>query len=123
MVHEIVTGKRTWEDARRISEESTVAYNLGRSAPYAERLLFEVPQEGTEDLDEGGISGAVLRQAGGKLKDLITGSEEEARPSERDEELRRQADMSSRSRTAEQENHSAGKRDHSCGQFGVHPRE
>ncbi|MFN2531801.1 MAG: hypothetical protein ABR555_10930 [Pyrinomonadaceae bacterium] len=45
MVHEIVTGKRTWEDARRISEESTVAYNLGRSAPYAERLLFDLPQE------------------------------------------------------------------------------
>jgi hypothetical protein len=78
MVHEIVTGKRTWEDARRISEESTVAYNLGRSAPYAERLLFEPPQEDTEDLDEGGISGAVLRQAGGKVKDVMTGHEEEA---------------------------------------------
>jgi len=78
MVHEIVTGKRTWQEARHISEESTVAYNLGRSAPYAERLLFEVPQEGTEDLDEGGISDAVLRQAGGKIKDVATGREEEA---------------------------------------------
>lgn len=78
MVHEIATGKRTWEDARHISEESTVAYNLGRSAPYAERLLFEVPQEGTEDLDEGGISDAVLRQAGGKIKDVVTGRETEA---------------------------------------------
>jgi hypothetical protein len=28
MVHEIVTGKRSWEDARRISQESTVAYNI-----------------------------------------------------------------------------------------------
>src|SRR5215213_9453463 len=78
MVHEIVTGKRTWEEARHISEESTVAYNLGRSAPYAEQLLFEVPQNGTEDLDEGGISDAVLRQAGGKIKDVVTRSEEEA---------------------------------------------
>jgi hypothetical protein len=78
MVHEIVTGKRTWEDARRISEESTVAYNMGRSAPYAERLLFEVPQEGTEDLDEGGVSGAILHQSAGKVKDLVSGSEEEA---------------------------------------------
>jgi len=76
MVHEIATGKRNWEDARRISQESTVAYNLGRSTPYAERLLFEPPQEGTEDLDESAISGAVLRQSGGKVKDMATGEEE-----------------------------------------------
>ncbi|MFN2493760.1 MAG: hypothetical protein ABR501_12855 [Pyrinomonadaceae bacterium] len=78
MVHEICTGKRTWEDARRVSQESTVAYNLGRSAPYAERLLFEVPQEGTEDLDESAISGAILRQTGGKIKDVVSGEQEEA---------------------------------------------
>ena len=78
MVHEIVTGKRTYEEARRISQESTVAYNLGRSAPYAERLLFDVPQGGTEDLDKSEISGAILRQTGGKIKDVLTGEEEEA---------------------------------------------
>ena len=78
MVHEIVRGKRTVEDARNTAVESTVAYNLGRSAPYAERLLFEVPQGGTEDLDESMISGAVLRQIGGKIKDVVTGREEEA---------------------------------------------
>jgi hypothetical protein len=78
MVHEIVTGKRTVEDARKTAVESTVAYNLGRSAPYAERLLFEVPQGGTEDLDESMISGAILRQTGGKIKDVVTGREEEA---------------------------------------------
>ena len=78
MVHEIVTGKRTFEEARRISQESTVAYNLGRSAPYAERILFEIPQGGTEDLDTSEISGAILRQTGGKIKDVVTGHEEEA---------------------------------------------
>ena len=78
MVHEIATGKRTVEEARKIAVESTVAYNLGRSAPYAERLLFEVPRGGTEDLDKSEISGAVLRQAGGKIKDVMTGHEEEA---------------------------------------------
>jgi len=78
MVHEIVTGKRTVEDARKTSVESTVAYNLGRSAPYAERLLFEVPQGGTEDLDKSEISGAILRQTAGKIKDAVTGREEEA---------------------------------------------
>jgi hypothetical protein len=79
MVHELVTGKRTVEEARHISEQSTVAYNLGREAPYAERLLFEVPEGGTEDLDEGHLAGAVLQQAAGKLKDaVIPGGREEA---------------------------------------------
>jgi hypothetical protein len=33
MVHELVTGKRSVEEARHTSEQSTVAYNLGREAP------------------------------------------------------------------------------------------
>jgi len=77
MVHEIVTGKRTYEEALHVSEQSTVAYNLGRNAPYAERLLFDVPNGGTEDLDEGHLAGAVIQQATGKLKDIVTGDEEE----------------------------------------------
>lgn len=76
MVHEIVTGTRTVEDARRTSTESTVAYNLGRSAPYAERLLFDVPDGGTEDLDESMIGGAIVRQLAGKVKDVVTGDRE-----------------------------------------------
>ena len=78
MVHEIVTGKRSVEDARKTSTENTVAYNLGRAAPYAERLLFEVPRGGTEDLDESMIGGALVQQAAGKLKDVLTGGHEEA---------------------------------------------
>jgi hypothetical protein len=78
MVHEIVTGKRTVDEARQTSTENTVAYNLGRSAPYAERLLFEAPRGGTEDLDESMLSGPMARQVAGKLKDVVTGSEEEA---------------------------------------------
>ena len=79
MVHELVTGKRTVEQARHTSEQSTVAYNLGRDAPYAERLLFEVPQGGTGDPDEGHLAGAVLQQTAGKLKDALTpGRGEEA---------------------------------------------
>jgi hypothetical protein len=78
MVHEIVTGKRTVEDARETSAQNTVAYNLGRAAPYAERLLFDVPRGGTEDLDESMISEAILQQTAGKIKDVITGGHEEA---------------------------------------------
>jgi hypothetical protein len=78
MVHEIVTGKRTVADARETAVESTVAYNLGRCAPYAERLLFEVPMGGTEDLDKSMLSGPLLRQVGGKIKDVLTGRKREA---------------------------------------------
>ena len=78
MVHEIVTGKRTVEDARTTSEQNTVAYNLGRSAPYAEKLLFDVPEGGTEDPDESNISGAIAQQTAGKIKDVLTGDHEDA---------------------------------------------
>jgi hypothetical protein len=50
--------------------------DLGRDAPYAERLLFEVPQGGTEDLAGSTCSGAVLQQMAGRLKDAVTGGEE-----------------------------------------------
>jgi hypothetical protein len=78
MVHEIVTGKRSVADARETSTQNTVAYNLGRAAPYAERLLFQVPQGGTEDLDKSMISGAIVQQTAGKIKDVLTGGDEEA---------------------------------------------
>jgi len=78
MVHEIVSGKRTVADARRISTENTVAYNLGRAAPYAERLLFDVPNGGTADLDHSMVAGPILHQAGGKIKDLVSGEKTEA---------------------------------------------
>jgi len=76
MVHELVTGKRTVQEARHVSEENTVAYNLARNAPYAERLLFEVPRGGTEDLDHSSISGAITRQTAGKIKDIVGEPEE-----------------------------------------------
>jgi hypothetical protein len=78
MVHELVTGKRTVEEARQTSSQNTVAYNMGRSAPYAERLLFDVPQGGTEDLDEPMIAGALVQQMVGKVKDVMTAGSDEA---------------------------------------------
>ena len=78
MVHEIVTGKRTVDEARKISTENTVAYNLGRAAPYAERLLFEVPNSGTADLDHSMVAGPILHQTGGKIRDVFSGEKTEA---------------------------------------------
>src|SRR4051794_15906246 len=78
MVHEIVTGKRTVDEARETSSQQTVAYNLARSAPYAERLLFEVSRGGTEDLDKPMIARPIAEQTAGKVKDIITGRQDEA---------------------------------------------
>lgn len=80
MVHEIVTGKRDVESARHTSEENTVAYNLGRDAPYAERILFELPEGGTQDLDHSAVSDSIARQLAGKAQDVAGESHE---PTER----------------------------------------
>ena len=78
MVHEIVTGKRTVEDARETLAQNKIGYTLGRDAPYAERLLFDVPQSGTEHVDEPQVAGAIAQQGAGKVKDLVTGNHDEA---------------------------------------------
>jgi hypothetical protein len=50
-----------------------MGYSMGRSAPYAERLQFDIPRGGTEDPDEGMGVAPVVRQAAGKIKDMLTG--------------------------------------------------
>ena len=49
---------------------------LGRSAPYAEGLLFEPPTGGTVDLDEAIIEGSLAEQMGRKAKETISGQQE-----------------------------------------------
>jgi hypothetical protein len=53
-----------------------VAYHLGRDAPHAERLRFEVPQGGTDDLDGEHALWSGAPADGGQLKDAVTGGEE-----------------------------------------------
>ena len=77
LMHEIVIGKRTVEEARQVYAGNMASYTMGRPAPYAERLLFPLPQGGTEHPDEGNMAGAAVRQALGKVKDAITGHERE----------------------------------------------
>ncbi len=71
LMHDIVAGKTSVEAARQTYAEQMAAYTLGRSAPFA------VPEGGTEDPDESMIGGAMVRQTVGKVKDLLTGGEEE----------------------------------------------
>lgn len=71
MVHELVSGKRDVDSARHASEQNTVAHTIGPEAPYAERLLFEVPDDGADDLDDAAISEAMAKQIAGKVKDSL----------------------------------------------------
>ncbi|MDP9069849.1 MAG: hypothetical protein M3N68_00895 [Actinomycetota bacterium] len=75
LMHDIVTGKTTVDEARTKFGEIMVAYTLGRAAPYAEGLQFAVPDGGTEDEDQRVIGAAILgQQTVGKVKDLVTDS-------------------------------------------------
>lgn len=78
IMHDIVTGKMTPDEARETFGQIMVAYTLGRPAPYAEGLQFAMPDGGTEDEDERVIDAATLgRQTVGKVADLLTGNDQE----------------------------------------------
>lgn len=73
LMHEIVTGSRSVEEARSVYAEQMSAYMLGREAPYVERLLFEPAHGGTADKDEANIAAHMLDQVKEKAKDILTG--------------------------------------------------
>ena len=72
LMHKIVTGELTAEEARNLYTETAAAYVVSRSAPLAEGFQFELPQERTNDPDETTIAGAMLRQTAGKVKDMVS---------------------------------------------------
>ena len=77
LMHAIVTGTTSVEEARKTYAETMAGFTLGRPAPLAERFQFEVPHSGTEDPDESMIGGALVRQTLGKVKDVLTGGPDE----------------------------------------------
>ena len=72
---EIMEGRRTVEDARRLYGETANAFVLGRDAPYAEGLLFEPRSGETGDPDESIIASGMAHQAKEKIKDVFGGGE------------------------------------------------
>ncbi len=72
LMHAIVTGKTTVDEARKTYAETLSAYTLGRAAPYAERFQFRLPEGGTEDADEPNIAGSMARQTVEKVKDVLS---------------------------------------------------
>ncbi len=73
MMHEIVTGKRTVDQARKEFAESSASFVLGRPTPYAERLTFKASHSKTSDPDESIIAGPMARQMKEKAKDMFKG--------------------------------------------------
>jgi hypothetical protein len=68
---EIIDGRRSVEDARELYAETAAAYVMGRSAPYAERLLFTPPAQGTADPDESNLAPEMAEQVAEKIKDMV----------------------------------------------------
>ncbi len=71
LMHEIVTGRMTAEEAREVYSETSAAYVVNRPAPLAEAFQFPLPQEDTTDTDKTIILGDMVRQTAGKIKDTI----------------------------------------------------
>ena len=67
LAHDVVTGQRTWEDARREYAEQATAFMLKRPAPYTEGLRFDVARGGTADLD--------TPKMGPMVKEALSGSQ------------------------------------------------
>ncbi|KAA6435936.1 hypothetical protein FOE74_07635 [Rufibacter glacialis] len=70
LMHEIVTGTLTAEQAREKYSEETAAFVMNRPAPFAEKLQFQVPHGNTMDTDHVTITDNLLHQAKEKFKDV-----------------------------------------------------
>ncbi len=68
---EIIEGKRSVEDARRLYAETAAAFSMGRSAPYAEGLLSEPAGPESADPDVTFIGAAMAHQTVEKVKDAF----------------------------------------------------
>ena len=71
LMHEIVSGQLTAEQARKVYTETAAAYVVSRSAPLAEAFQFQLPQDETNDTDQTTIAGAMVRQTVEKAKDIV----------------------------------------------------
>ena len=72
LMHDIVQGRRTVEQARQEFAEQTAAWAMDRPAPYTERLHF-TPADPTEtaDADASVMAGPLAHQTVEKVKDTV----------------------------------------------------
>lgn len=71
LVVEIVEGRRSVDEARELYAETAAAYVLGRSAPYAESLLFSPRGPEATDPDESILAPEMVEQMTEKMKDIF----------------------------------------------------
>ncbi|AQQ55010.1 hypothetical protein B0X71_05365 [Planococcus lenghuensis] len=74
MVHEIVSGTKTPEQARETASEQITAWLMNRPAPYAEDFQFALPEEQFQT-DEPAVQHDIVDQAIKKVKDFFSGDE------------------------------------------------
>jgi hypothetical protein len=73
LLNDIVTGRMTVDEARKRYAEEASAHMMNRPAPYTEKLVFQIPQGSTADLDEAMIGGSMMHQTIEKMKDVFKG--------------------------------------------------
>ena len=71
MMHEVVTGKRTPQEARDFIKNEIVEYMMDRPAPYCEAFQFELPQGSQWDTDKAVVQDKLLEEAVGKVKKTL----------------------------------------------------
>jgi len=72
LLHDIVTGRKTADEARHEFGEQTAAWMLNRDAPYTEAVRFAQPSESeTGYRDEPVMKEPTLHQAVEKVKDVL----------------------------------------------------
>ncbi|WP_411843874.1 hypothetical protein [Salinicoccus sp. HZC-1] len=77
MMHEVVEGKRTPQEAREFISKELVEYLMGRPAPYAENFQFELPEGEQWFTDETTVDDQAMKEAVGKAKEKLGLDKEE----------------------------------------------
>lgn len=78
LMHDIVQGRHTAEEARKIYAEVTAAFMMNRPSPYAETLMFTPPTEAPRFTDESKIGPAMLHQTGEKIKEVFNSKDKQS---------------------------------------------
>jgi len=74
LMHEIVIGTRSVDEARAFYSETLSAYCLGESAPYCEQFQFQLPRGGPGDPDQPVPPGPKAEQVTQKVAEFLSAS-------------------------------------------------
>ena len=74
LMHDIVIGSKTVEQARDVYSETLSAYSLGESAPYCEQFQFDLPGDAGGDPDMPVQPGPNAKAATKKVKEFLAES-------------------------------------------------